>query len=475
MDPFNVLNWRHHLLSLRWMDVLAPATLRAFLADFHDFHFVRKQANSMVGTANGDHTTTIRLEYLGTFRAVFQGQGDRKGVILCERLMREDMVALLSPAVYRPGHNHGVMADTALLEALDAMGSDDMDLRESVVRRGMASQAALYDEAGVTREHSVSYQEHNYPVVLRFLRAAAAGLTEVQRAQQGRLANASRELCAYFTRSNGQFFPIGDSFRLPNAAILAAHPEIDPAVARPDDPVDAAERLYCKSGFFSYIRELPGPRVHFVATATWNSAHHKQDDELSFCLELDGRMVFDDPGYSDAANPGVTKALGTADVHSAVTVADAPFGGRSRRPTGSGLRSWSRHEGGFELRGSHSRIPGIVVSRCWTLTGNKLTLTDWIKVSGGEGEGVAADGNLRLGMHGFVLAPDVAFVEIDGCIHLSRGGDPVGMVRASDSSGTWSAAPVPYVGTDRRQIDQTTRLVYTAPAHTAHVFEFTFA
>jgi hypothetical protein len=442
---------------------------------------MRKRANPMVGSRIGDHTTTLRLENVGAFRAVFLALEDKDAVALCERLMREDMAALLSPEVYRPWHNHGVMADTAILEALEtlgAMGSDDANLREFVVRRGMASQAALYDEAGTTREHSVSYQEHNYPVVMRFLRAAAGETSSHQRVKQDFrqdfLAQASREMFSHFTRSNGQFFPVGDSFRLPNRAILEAHPEIDPALVRTEEAGAGPERVYCKGGFFSYSRDVAAARVHFVATGSWNSGRHKQDDDLSFCLELGGTMIFDDPGYSDSAKPDVAKLLGSADVHSVVTVQGRPFGDRGREPSGSSLREWSCHAGGFELRGSHSRIPGVIVRRCWTLTGNRLTLTDWIKVSDqDEADKVGSAG----GMHGFVLAPAVTFAEIDAgiLILLKCDGRAVGVLRATDDSGGWSATTIPHVGTDRRQVGRTTRLVYTAPACFGHTFEFTFA
>ncbi|OWT73391.1 hypothetical protein CEY05_19875 [Achromobacter sp. HZ34] len=315
---------------------------------------------------------------------------------------------------------------------------------------------------------------------------------------------------SHFTRSNGQFFPLGDSFRLPNRAILEAHPEIDPALVGTAEAGAGPERIYCKGGFFSYSRGAGAARVHFVATGSWNSGRHKQDDDLSFCLELAGNMIFDDPGYSDSAKPDVAKLLGSADVHSVVTVQGRPFGDRGQGPSGSSLREWSCHAGGFELRGSHSRIPGVIVRRCWTLTGNRLTLTDWIRVSDKvgagkmgsaegdvgasagrrEGDGRSGpdrpdrpdgrsglDGQACLGMHGFVLSPAVTFAEIDAgiLILLKCDGRAVGVLRATDDSGGWSAATIPHVGTDRRQVGRTTRLVYTAPARFGHTFEFTFA
>jgi len=460
MDPFDNRNWRHNLLSLRWFGRAPLAVQVAFLHDFYIFHFLQKRPNSMVGTRLGDHTTALRLESVGGLHSKSIQVGDQRTVGLCERIMRKDIATLLSPKVYRAGHNHGVMADTAILEALDRLQPTDQNIRKAVVRRGMESQAQLFDEEGITREHSISYQEYNYPVVMRFLQAAARDLIDNQQSKQQKLAHATREILAHFTRSNGQFFPVGDSFRLPNEDIRKQYPEIDPCNIN----LDGGERLFCKGGFFSYFRDTIAPRLHFVATACWNSGYHKQDDDLSFCLELDGNMVFDDPGYTALISTDALYSLSNADIHSGVTVLRTKFGSRTHEPSGTGFQDWSQHVRGFVLRGSHTRVPGFVIGRCWCLTSNRLVIIDSIR-------GQITDETMS--QHSFVLAPALKFVEIDRRIHLLRDDSLVGVLKADDESGSWRAAMVPHVGEDA-SLGQTVRLTYTAPACLGHSFDFSF-
>jgi len=467
MNPFSSLNWRHHLLSLRWMHELPLAEQANLLQNFYTFHFILNQSNNMVNTRLGDHTTALRLEHVCKLRRDFIANNEQHMATLCERLMHEDITALLSAKVYHAGHNHGVMADTAILEALKQFPPSDPTIRESVIQRGLASQAQLYTDEGITREHSISYQEYNYPIVARFLQAIEGDITDKHQTSNikhpdklQKLAQGCRKVLKHFTRSNGQFFPLGDSFRLPNANIRQQYPEIIL-----DTSEQSGEQMFCKGGFFSYSRGTAVQRLHFVATACWYSGNHKQDDDLSFCLELNGAMVFDDPGYTDFATPEVTQSLRIADVHSSVTVQENPFGSRQDTPVGTAFTDWSQHARGFMLHGRHARIPGMIVNRSWYLSDNRLTIIDSI-------EGEITD--TLMGQHAFVLGPDLKFVIIDKRIHLLRDDHLVGVLAAGDDSGSWSAITVPYVDENRANVGQTIRLIYTAPAHIGHSFDFSF-
>jgi len=460
MDPYDNRNWRHYFISLRWFSGVSPNAKIAFLNDFYNFHFVRKRPNNMLTDLIGDHAAALRLDVVGKLYNKAIRDGEQSTADLCERIMRKDIVMLLTPKIYRAGHNHGVMADTAILETLDRLQSADQDIRETVIRRGTESQAQLFDDDGITREHSISYQEYNYPIVMRFWKAAANHLTDSHRNKQKKLAHATREMLGHFTRANGQFFALGDSFRLPNASIRKQYPEIDSRSTALDDN----DRLFCKGGFFSYARNTTSPRLHFVAIACWNSQNHKQDDDLSFCLEIDGKMIFDDPGYTFVVKTAEMALLSSANIHSTVTVQDVEFGSRKDAPSGTGFHECSQHARGFILNGSHARIPGLVINRRWYLTGNRLSIVDSI-------HGQLSDATMS--QHSFVLATDIKFVEIDRRIHLIRDDSLVGVLQADDESGSWSAAMVPYAAADK-SMGQTMRLTYTAPANIGHSFCFSF-
>jgi hypothetical protein len=114
MDPFKVKNWRHNFLSLRWLpSQKSPDIIREVILSFYDFHYVKNKKNNMIRTRAGDHSTAIRLGHLANFRKLFMECDDKAMTATIEALISLDIKALLMPSVYRPGHNHGVMADTA--------------------------------------------------------------------------------------------------------------------------------------------------------------------------------------------------------------------------------------------------------------------------------------------------------------------------------------------------------------------------
>lgn len=466
MDPFKVLNWRHNFLSLRWLIKSVPLeTKRAVITSFYDFHCQKKKANDMVGTRIGDHTTSIRIDEILRLRNEFLAADDREVVGYCEEILRLDMETLLSEKVYRSGHNHGVMADTSLLNAISTVGHPDKGVVQYIISRGLKSLQSIFDSSGLTQEHSISYQEYNYPVANKFIKAASRFDSLNTDFDKIDLLGATKKLLNFFTRTNGEYIPVGDSFRRSNESIRKMYPEIVPS----DEEVVSLglpnNRLFCENGFFSYVKQSDTRRrIHFVSVCAWHSANHKQDDDLSFCLELDGQMIFDDPGYSDQVDKETTNALRNADHHSTVSVENAEYSNRGKTNGESNFTEWYETDEGFILAGQHQRMSGLKVSRRFELTNNSLRISDCISTTG---ESVSE--------HGFVLAPDIHIRIESGGVWLYREYSVLGVIKPDEFDGQWVVTTIHYIGNDRHNLAQTLRVAYKAPIKSERKFSFNFS
>jgi len=466
MDPFKVLNWRHNFLSLRWLIKTVPLeTKRAVIVSFHDFHCKKKKANDMVGTRIGDHTTSIRIDEILRLRNEFLAVEDRVVSECCEEILRIDMATLLSEKVYRSGHNHGVMADISLLNAISTVGHPDKGVVQYVVSRGLKSLQSIFDSSGLTQEHSISYQEYNYPVANKFLKAASKFDNLETDFGNIDLLGATKKLLNFFTRTNGEYIPVGDSFRRPNASIRKLCPEIVPSEENVVSLGLPNNRLFCENGFFSYVKQSDSRRrIHFVSVCAWHSANHKQDDDLSFCLELDGQMIFDDPGYSDQVDKETTNALRNADHHSTVSVDNVQYSNRGKTNGESKFTEWHETDEGFVLAGQQQRMPGLKVSRRFELTNNSLRVSDYISATEkSESE------------HGFVLAPDIHIRFEGGGVWLYRDYSVLGVIKPEEFDGEWVVTTIHYIGSDRHNLAQTLRVAYKAPIKSERKFSFNFS
>ncbi|AFO47238.1 heparinase II/III domain-containing protein [Pseudomonas putida] len=464
MNPFQVLNWRHNLLSLRWLTKSIPLKKRHLvLMDFFEFHYKNKNQNDMIGTRLGDHTTSIRLSHIDKMIDDFDLAGETEAVALCKELMIADVNTLLSAEVYRHGHNHGVMADTAILESSERLGYLDDEKLRSVAIRGAKSLASIFDSEGVTQEHSISYQEYNYPVAIKFLNASEKYKEQISQVPTQGLPEACKEILSFFTRSNGEYFPVGDSFRLPNKNIRSDHPEIDSAPQSVH--VDGSTpKSYFKNGFFAYINTIEGKRFHFTSCCSWNSSHHKQDDDLSFCLELDGDLIFDDPGYSDQADRVTNDYLRSSCHHSVVTISGKPYLPRNKTNHKSLFKKSSVDSSGFILSGSHQRIPGVKVSRDFVLSGKKLTITD--EVISEAKEQVE---------HGFVLSPLIEVRIRNSALFLYKGYRLIGSLECDSTHGEWAISRINYIPANRSEISHTMRVIFRSHGDTKTTFKFTIS
>ena len=162
-DPFSNRNWRHNFVSLRWLKNHRDEDFRiAVLKDFYDFHIVKRKKNPYYSDLRGDHTMAIRASELLLLAEDFKKTGNVQGLAICEALVKAEILNMSRPAVYRSGHNHGLMLDMALLKC--GLAFPDLHVRVDVamvIARAMKTLQAMFTDSGYRKEHSVSYLVFN--------------------------------------------------------------------------------------------------------------------------------------------------------------------------------------------------------------------------------------------------------------------------------------------------------------------------
>ncbi|WP_197064664.1 heparinase II/III family protein [Achromobacter sp. RTa] len=450
-------------MSLRWVTTRDNISAAAeILRNFYNFHCERGIRNPHYNELRGDHAATIRVNHILNFRDKFLGQGNTEAAKLCDLILFEEIKNLQNPEMYRKGHNHGLMIDITLLKLAKINNSykSNIDISE-ISRRGHETLLEMFTENGITREHSISYQEFNYPLAVEFLDLCTGQDSRVNRQYRAVLERETRNILAFALRDCGEYFTLGDTLKQPALSIRQAHPEILMSPVESSQLGNVGNRLYCQDGFFFYKRRAMGESapfekdLHFAATCTWHSANHKQDDELSFCLEVGGDLIFDDPGYT-VYTPEIDSTLLPASSHSTVFLPHFPFCNTQEPASGSEILQYYETSLGFHLEMVHRRVPLYKIARTFSLVGSLLEIIDSI-----ESE---RDAELQAEIeHNFILSPGItALIENTSAV-LRKNGKIIAIV-STHEQGTWIETRQHTVGSDRFEYIETTKLAFSSPS-----------
>ncbi len=300
--PSNVC---HHILSLRWLgEVKSESVKKRIFSSFVAYHEFSEQRKSKYYLGKqADHTASIRLVVLLELLNVF-----KTDEALAASLKRELLKNIRSclKETYKENNNHGLMVDKAILQCL----FEDSDLLKKhendvgfVIARMQKQLDGIFDKDGFCKEHSISYQEYNLGTALGLLEIMKKGaglgfddqITDLYE-RVGRIKEASRKALGFLLKDDGTYITVGDSFPEPKSAILnKAFGSKDPHIA-----------LYPESkeeGFFYNgtlgVSVYRSAVIHLVFNASWHSYVHKQNDDLSIYLRVNGEDVFVEGGYSD--------------------------------------------------------------------------------------------------------------------------------------------------------------------------------
>lgn len=386
-DPFKSRSWMHHFSSLRWLNSSYSYLLTlSILTSFYKFHCEKKIKNPYYNEVRGDHTAAVRLGILISIEKEYGAHADSSIKNIVRRLIVQEIKNLQSDKMYRSGHNHGLKVDLSLLNLV--LGCPEYKPRvnlELVLERSAKTLDAMWHASGLTKEHSVSYQEYNLPLTVEYFELLEKlNVESLASVSLENVVDESRRFLGYALKASAEYFPLGDSFRLPNEKILNkvfGQGEVKSAYELLM-PYSEEEGVYCNKNFFIFRKTVNGRKVHFAATCCWDSHVHKQNDELSFCLEVDGVTIFDDPGYTEFLPWEGVKKLQSEASHSTVTASGAQWGD-VRFPNGKSRILSSQHDvQGFSLSMSMERYGGFKIVREVKFKDDVLSVAD--KVTGHE-------------------------------------------------------------------------------------------
>ena len=376
-NEYQSKNWIHHLNSLRW--ITDDENVEQIIRDFYRHNILEKKFNPYFNTRAGDHSATIRLGILA--EQLTKCSESLRPII--EEIIHSDIGMLLDKNVYRKGHNHGLIADTALLKmALSSPKWKKYVPEKEIIDRGKETIAMMFHDNGLTKEHSLSYQLWNANFALEFIDVATSYGFSVNNPSREPLLEMTKKLISNFTYTEGFQFALGDSFRYHNTNLIKKiygenfiH-----------ETMISNDGIYFNQEFAS-LRFVGNndQEIHMVTTSGYNSHIHKQNDDLSFCLSIDGQIIFDDAGYSDSCNKQQYDFLRSARGHSTLTFSgeDYPDGvgiGKSRI-----LKATDNGDKNFEIVGEHQRLQGHKLVRKMNLDKNGLSIHDSFPESEIEG------------------------------------------------------------------------------------------
>ncbi|MGO3744456.1 MAG: heparinase II/III domain-containing protein [Alcaligenes aquatilis] len=466
IDPFNNRNWRHNFVSLRWLKNHRDEGFRiSVLKDFYDFHITKKRKNPYYSDLRGDHTMAIRASELLLLAEGFKKVGNSLGIAICEVLVKAEILNMSRPAVYRTGHNHGLMLDMALLKCGLAFPSlaSRVDVA-MVVDRAMKTLRAMFTDNGFTKEHSVSYQVFNAALAVECVLLLKSSKIESHAFESFvvRIAEATGALARFFVNSSGQCFPVGDSFRLmlgPQFEKVMQYIKKEAALGSDSYAVpwqlETNESLHVRDSFAALRYASPSAgRWQLFFTCGWHSHNHKQNDEMAFCLEVDGRVIFDEVGYTEFVPWESVLEHKRETLQSNFSLTGVPWTDTQSADGSSQILHVEDRHDVFLIAAEHQRMPGFIASR--TLVFDKvsqLRITDRLRSATGD----VISHELE---HRFVLSPDLALGLHDD--HVSIGWDGGRQLRmfATGSNGRWVLRDVPYVTADRTVVASTKMLVF---------------
>lgn len=387
IDPYKNKNWLHHFNSLRWLlNETNDELVKEILMSFYNYHCVKKVNNPYYFDLRGDHTGAIRLGILCTLKDRFEAVEEKSipSIGICNRLILEEIKNLQRPQIYRKGHNHGLMLDIALLKIVQERRDQAkyVDL-ENIVERSANTVDMMWFESGLTKEHSISYQEYNLPITIEYFELLERlDIAPTSAVRLSNIIEESKKILGFALKSNGEYFPLGDSFREPKPAILeTVYAKASKKEANAHEllsPYSTEEGCYGNDHFFFYRKTINGKKVHFAATCCWDSHSHKQNDELSFCLEVDGISLFDDPGYSEFLSGEMGLFLASEQSHTTIQVSGVEWSNKMMCNDKSRVNSYKEGLEGFHLKMQCERVEGVLFTREIELNSDGVRIKDVI-------------------------------------------------------------------------------------------------
>ncbi|WP_303951289.1 heparinase II/III family protein [Desulfovibrio piger] len=254
---------------------------------------------------NNDHALAERIENIVYLYACIKEssidiQIDEE---IFDFLISDAINKLFDPKIYQKNHNHGLIADKALLIGIYFIGNKDEKINFVVQRLHEQMKYGFYDD-GVHKENSFDY----HISMLNLLIGCQQALTEMnyKNIQLNSFINNAKKFCIYALKPNAARPLFGDSKgwvgNHPPQISSYADRQLDYILSggKTGDKPTELSPLFPSSGYLFFRQHFE--YKNFLA-ATWLSLRcgyttrtHKHRDDMSLCLYSKGVDIFIDPG-----------------------------------------------------------------------------------------------------------------------------------------------------------------------------------
>lgn len=289
---------------------------------------------------DNDHAIAERIENL-TYYAYAAAAFGRDSVSLrrdLRSMIERDVSVLLDGGVYQRNHNHGIIADRAVLLGAILLGAGEHhDWIERAVARLKEQVAAAYGDDGVHVENSFDYH--------RTITTLLASCSEILRlvgdpyaATLNSTIASAGEYFAFALKPNGKAPLFGDTKgddASPSARFLDLLPNPSPEIrymltqgAEGHPPARLFHRF---SSGYVFMRETVEPSrfaksIWVSLRAGYSTRTHKQRDDLSLGLFSNGYDIFVDSGMSGYLHSDpMTQHMASVGAHTTTSVDDIEY------------------------------------------------------------------------------------------------------------------------------------------------------
>lgn len=297
MDPHGNRSWMLNLHTLRWAGRLAqnPAGRARAESIINDWILKNPYQRAESEWAWAEHAVALRAPVLVCLSARTDSI-EQHGRILADN------------SLYRPGHNHGLDQDIALLVVAARLGKARW--RRLAIRRMTASAELAIDEQGVLHEQAPRYGlyvHRRLGVAIRAIEESGAKVPDLLR----RRRSALEQYIAHATQPDGLLVPIGDSPADTRPPAFAHGPEL--VKVFDGGYVFGRSAWDDRNATFYSIRFGPGRRLH------------GHEDHLGVTYFAHGRPILVETGFHSYERTPYVAWTRMPEAHNVPVVVGATF------------------------------------------------------------------------------------------------------------------------------------------------------
>ncbi|MFI6320218.1 heparinase II/III family protein [Nonomuraea sp. NPDC050556] len=303
MDPHGNRSWMLNLHTLRWAGRLMQEKTGRTRAEsiINDWITKNPRKGARSEWAWAEHAVALRAPVLVCLSAHTE---DARIIDSIEEHGR----VLADNTLYRPGHNHGLDQDIALLVVATRLGR--VRWRRLAIRRMTASAQLAIDEQGVLHEQAPRYGlyvHRRLGVAIRAIEESGAKVPDALRSRRTALEG----YIAHATQPDGLLVPIGDS----------------PADTRPPAFAHGPETVKVFDGGYVFGRSAwndPDASFYSVRFGPGRKLHG-HEDHLGVTYFADGRPILVETGFHSYERTPYVAWTRMPEAHNVPVVAGATF------------------------------------------------------------------------------------------------------------------------------------------------------